>query len=116
MPVDAFAVAPGFGLTMNIGGYGFRIALAALACPGRRDWFDFQTANSETVIASVSEAIHRAAQRKNGLLRRFAPRNDGTPISKYDSAFPRRDPPEFCKNRSPSKSEGAGNAGCSMHP
>jgi hypothetical protein len=36
----------------------------------------FQTANFEAVIASVSEAIHRAAQRKNGLLRRFAPRND----------------------------------------
>jgi hypothetical protein len=27
---------PSFGLTMNIGGYGSRIALAALACPGRR--------------------------------------------------------------------------------
>jgi hypothetical protein len=25
----------------------------------------------------LSEAIHFAAQRKNGLLRRFAPRNDG---------------------------------------
>jgi len=29
------------------------------------------------VIASASEAIHFAAQRKNGLLRRVAPRNDG---------------------------------------
>ena len=28
------------------------------------------------VIARASEAIHRAAPRKNGLLRRFAPRND----------------------------------------
>jgi hypothetical protein len=32
---------------------------------------------AENVIASDSEAIHFAAQRKNGLLRRFAPRNDG---------------------------------------
>ena len=29
------------------------------------------------VIASDSEAIHRATKRKHGLLRRFAPRNDG---------------------------------------
>jgi hypothetical protein len=47
-----------------------------------------QLSNSATVIASVSEAIHRAAKRKGGLLRRFrlrslryggqvAPRNDG---------------------------------------
>jgi hypothetical protein len=64
----------------------------------------------------LREAIHRAAQSKNGLLRRFAPRNDGTPISKYDSAISRRDAPESCMNCSPSKSEGAGNAGCSMHP
>jgi hypothetical protein len=28
------------------------------------------------VIASASEAIHPAAERKNGLLRRFASRND----------------------------------------
>jgi hypothetical protein len=69
-------------------------------------------ARVETVIASASEAIHRAAQRKNGLLRRFrlrslsyggqvAPRNDGNPISKYDSAISRRDAPEFCKTVSP---------------
>jgi hypothetical protein len=36
-----------------------------------------------------SEAIHRAAQRKNGLLRRFAPRNDDG----HEAAFPRRDSP-----------------------
>jgi hypothetical protein len=29
-----------------------------------------------------SEAIHLAAQRKNGLLRRFAPRNDGCTSSR----------------------------------
>jgi hypothetical protein len=52
----------------------------------------------------LREAIHRAAQRKNGLLRRFrlrslsyggqvAPRNDIK--LKYDSAFPRRDASGF---------------------
>src|SRR6266446_2401634 len=33
-----------------------------------------------------------------------------------DSAFPRRDAPESCKNRSPQETEGAGNAGRSLHP
>src|SRR6266700_2096139 len=37
-----------------------------------------------------SEAIHLAAQRKNGLLRRFAPRNDGN----HTFAPSRRDAPE----------------------
>jgi hypothetical protein len=45
----------------------------------------------DIVIASASEAIHGAASRKNGLLRRVAPRNDGTPNSQYASAFSRRD-------------------------
>jgi hypothetical protein len=36
--------------------------------------FNCQTANRH---CERSEAIHRTAQRKNGLLRRFAPRNDG---------------------------------------
>src|ERR1700687_3070150 len=35
---------------------------------------------------------------------------------KYDSAIPRRDTPELCVNCSPRKTEGAGNAGCPMHP
>jgi len=33
-----------------------------------------------------SEAIHLAAQRKNGLLRRYAPRNDGVTLSVIASA------------------------------
>ena len=53
-------------------------------------------------------------QRKSGLLRRFAPRNDVK--SKYDSAISRRNVPEFCKIIRPEKTEGAGNAGRSMHP
>jgi hypothetical protein len=36
-----------------------------------------QQQRDKLVIASVSEAIHRTAERKDGLLRRFAPRNDG---------------------------------------
>src|SRR5713226_9255307 len=34
----------------------------------------------------------------------------------YDSAIPRRDAPEFLQNHSPRETEGAGNAGCPMHP
>ena len=108
-----------------------------------------------------SEAIHLAAQRKNGLLRcarndgwiefcisrdtlspRFAgtlslkavrkmggakrypsrPRvNDGfrcaLPIlRRYDFAFSRRTAPEACSYSPPQKTEGAGNAGCTLHP
>src|SRR5437899_7318475 len=35
---------------------------------------------------------------------------------RYDSAISRRDLPEFCKNRSRLLIEGAGKAGCSLHP
>src|SRR5260370_10755149 len=38
-------------------------------------------ARLDNVIASASEAIHGAASRKNGLLRRVAPRNDEALIS-----------------------------------
>src|SRR5258707_13733178 len=48
---------------------------------------------------------------KSGLLRRLAPRNDVmTPRSRGAMR------PSRCKNRSPSKTEGAGNAGRSMRP
>src|SRR5258708_2376634 len=33
-----------------------------------------------------------------------------------DSAFPRRDTPEWCINCAPRKTEGGGNAGCPPHP
>src|SRR3979490_3019911 len=35
---------------------------------------------------------------------------------KYDFTFSRRDAPEWCKKFRPRKSEGAGNAGCALHP
>jgi hypothetical protein len=41
-------------------------------------------------------------------------RNDNAIASKHTFAFPRRITPEPCKN--PYASEGAGNAGCPMHP
>jgi hypothetical protein len=52
-------------------------ALTIKRRPGRESGttggFDFQNSRGidMAVIASVSEAIHRTAQRKNGLLRRF---------------------------------------------
>ena len=36
--------------------------------------------------------------------------------SRCESAIPRRDAPEFCMNRFAQRNEGAGNAGCPMHP
>jgi len=47
----------------------------------------------------LREAIHRAA-RKNGLLRRSAPRNDGK--YRYTFAISRRDTPEVCQKHPPS--------------
>src|ERR1700757_2427289 len=43
----------------------------------------------------LREAIHRAAQRKNGLLRRFAPRNDVAPISDMPPRSRGADRPRF---------------------
>src|ERR1700687_451311 len=51
---------------------------------------------------------------KSGLLRRFSPRNDVN--SKYDSAISRREAPEFLRKTIRPGKEGAGNAGCPMHP
>jgi hypothetical protein len=59
------------------------------------------------VIASASEAIHRAATRKNGLLRRYAPRKD-VDRSEYNFAFSRRDAPEVLLETSPSRNRGRG--------
>jgi hypothetical protein len=42
----------------------------------------------------LREAIHSQSNGDNGLLCRFAPRNDG----KHSSAFSRRDAPELCTN------------------
>src|SRR5467141_4156565 len=62
------------------------------------------------------EAIHRAAQRKNGLLRRFAPRNDGKHTLTANTRFATspRDAPEPLIYLPPK--EGVGNAGCPLHP
>jgi hypothetical protein len=42
-------------------------------------------------------------------------RND-VACTEYNSAIPRRDAPEVFKSHSPRKKEGAGNAGCALHP
>ena len=74
--------------------------------------FEFQPAKS-TVIASVSEAIHRRAKKQDGLLRRVAPRNDGkVQVRDLAAGFARG---LVCSFR-PLQSEGAGNAGRSMRP
>ena len=36
--------------------------------------------------------------------------------ARHGFAVPRRDAPGLCRNRSPQETEGAGNAGCPMHP
>jgi hypothetical protein len=57
------------------------------------------------------EAIHLAAQRKNGLLR--SAHNDGG----HTFTISRLDLPEACSRISLTlQSEGAGNAGCTLHP
>ena len=63
------------------------------------------------VIASAAKQSMAAA--KDGLLRRFAPRNDVTPIPQTTSSS-RREASEALMNLSPK--EGVGNAGCPLHP
>src|SRR5712691_9327752 len=68
-------------------------------------------AKSGAVIASAAKQSMAAA--KDGLLRRFAPRNDVTPIPQTTSSS-RREAPEALLYLSPK--EGVGNAGCPWHP
>src|SRR2546429_50199 len=71
------------------------------------------SSNGQTVIASgAKQSISR--QRKYGLLRRFAPRNDVAPIPDTTSS-PRREAPESLHKISRPR-EGVGNAGCPLHP
>src|SRR5260370_6281978 len=64
------------------------------------------------VMASASEAIHLATQRKYGLLR--CARNDGTPTPDAASRSRGAMRPRLCMNLPPK--EGVGNAGCPLHP
>src|SRR5437899_821313 len=93
---------------------------------GRAVEVPIQFSNSQDASVIASEAKQSragAAKRKSGLLRRFrlrslsyggqvAPRNDVN-IRPHSRGAMR---PRFCKNRSPRKTEGAGKAGCSLHP
>src|SRR6185437_13162565 len=47
---------------------------------------------------------------------RFASRPGMTTVVRYESAFPRRNSPEFLPSACPSITKGAGNAGCALHP
>ena len=82
-------------------------------CIERQARIEFCVARLDTVIASEAKQS-MLPRSKSELLRCFSPRNDVN--SKYDSAISRRDAPELCVNCSPRKNEGAGNAGCPMHP
>jgi hypothetical protein len=69
-------------------------------------------ANARPMTGSAKQAI-KQQERKGGLLRRFAPRNDVAQISDTPSPS-RRSAPELCMHLSPK--EGVGNAGCPQHP
>jgi hypothetical protein len=78
------------------------------------------------VIASASEPIHIAAQRKEWIASSrslssgahsrdpLAPRNDGS--SEHAFAFSRRPAPEVVQEIPPLENRGAGKAGCPLHP
>jgi hypothetical protein len=65
------------------------------------------------VIASAAKQSSFASQRKNGLLRRSAPRNDGKIRIRVPAA---RIAPGLCMNVALERTEGAGNAGRSARP
>ena len=64
----------------------------------------------------LREAIHLATQRKSGLLRRFAPRNDVAPISKTRLRVLAARCARVVHESFGPRNEGAGNAGRLMHP
>src|SRR5713101_3565223 len=75
-----------------------------------------EAGGSAAVIASAGDAIHchRVKKAKNGLLRRFAPRND-VPLQICVRSLAARCA-RAMQGRCPRKEEGAGNAGCPLHP
>jgi hypothetical protein len=78
-----------------------------------------QSAPSTSLRAQRSNPFHSGADGRDGLLR--CARNDVDTFldsnlnSRCASAFSRHDPPEVCLSLS-LKHEGAGNAGCALHP
>jgi hypothetical protein len=90
--------------------------------------FNFQTATDDSVVDRHCEPTGRANAHpmtgsakqsispRQGTMDCFvasAPRND---VDGQESAFSRLDPPEVCISFRALKSEGAGNAGCALHP
>jgi hypothetical protein len=77
--------------------------------------FNFQTAKEDPVVTVIASEAKQSIkpQRKYGLLRRFAPRNDGAPSAEA-VAPSRREAPEALMKLPPK--EGVGNAGCPLHP
>src|SRR5258706_6615753 len=81
-----------------------------------------RTSHSAVIASEAKQSIAPSKERMDCFVAR-APRNDGgelciqfSDLSRCESAISRRDTPEACVHLSPSKSEGAGNAGRSMHP
>jgi hypothetical protein len=66
------------------------------------------------LLGSITDALESGAFTLNELppIQFSNSRIDG----RHSFAFPRRDAPGLCKNLSPKKTEGVGNAGCPLHP
>jgi hypothetical protein len=93
----ALVLHPGLSHTPRThAGYPGRRGLSILSLPSleyRIARLRMMTVESVERHCERSEAIHRA-ERKNGLLRRFAPRNDGK--YRHTFAISRRDASEVC--------------------
>src|SRR5258705_3681070 len=69
--------------------------------------FNFQTAKEDPVVTVIASEAKQSIkpQRKHGLLRRFAPRNDGAPSAEA-VAPSRREAPEALKKASAQRGRG----------
>ena len=115
--------------------WGSFISPLVVSAQGRDDCAFVVRFNGSTVLASKAKpsiARHKermdcfvasAFARRRASADRSAPRNDGVGVliqisnNKHGFAFSRRDAPELCVDCHPLKEqEGAGKAGCALHP
>src|SRR5262245_33371742 len=105
-------------------GYGSRIAFAALPCPGRRGGscrFPFQFNNqraSRRVVARLDRAIKYSSCFRRKATAYWMPRLKRGMTAEGDmSPYSRGTMRPSCRKRTTlDNQEGAGNAGCALHP
>jgi hypothetical protein len=85
------------------------------ASAGGNEWIVIASEATQSILPFAARWIASRSLSSGAHSRDPLARNDAAPIFTHISAFSRHDAPELCKSLSPPK-EGAGNAGCPLHP